>query len=280
MPTLVDYNQVFIANLVQQPGIRKGGVNEGLVRHMVLNSLRSYRRKFLEDYGELVIACDNRNYWRRELFPHYKAHRKKNREESEFDWNEIFRCLNEVKAELKSVFPYKVLEFDTAEADDIIAIVCKIEETDTLILSGDKDFVQLQAYPHVNQYSPIQKRFLKDPSPSNFLKEQIMKGDRGDGIPNFLSKDDVFVNGGRQAPLSKKKLQAWIKQDPEMFCDYEMLRGYKRNQLLIDLKLIPDLLENEITTKYREYECNDRSGLLNYFIHKRLKNLTENIEEF
>ena len=107
-----------------------------------------------------------------------------------------------------------------------------------------------------------------------------MKGDRSDGIPNFLSKDDVFVNGGRQAPLSKKKLQAWIKQDPEMFCDYEMLRGYKRNRLLIDLNLIPESLANEITTNYREYECNDRSGLLNYFIHKRLKNLTENIEEF
>ena len=185
-----------------------------------------------------------------------------------------------MKAELKSVFPYKVLEFDTAEADDIIAIVCKIEEDDTIILSGDKDFVQLQSYRHVKQYSPIQKKFLDDPAPADFLKEQIMKGDRGDGIPNFLSKDDVFVNGGRQAPLSKKKLQARIGQDPEMFCDYEMLRGYKRNRLLIDLNLIPETLEDEITTNYREYECNDRSGLLNYFIHKRLKNLTENIEEF
>jgi hypothetical protein len=280
MPTLVDYNQVFISNLVQQPGVRKGGVNEGLVRHMVLNSLRSYRRKFFTDYGELVIACDNRNYWRKSLFPYYKAHRKKNREDSGFDWNEIFRCLNEIKAELKSVFPYKVLECKTAEADDVIATVCKIEHEPILILSGDKDFVQLQSYPHVKQYSPIQKKFLNDPSPNKFLKAQIMRGDRGDGIPNFLSKDDVFVNGGRQAPLSKKKIELWLEQDPEMFCDYEMLRGYKRNRLLIDLNLIPESLENEITMNYHEYECNDRSGLLNYFIHKRLKNLTENIEEF
>ena len=280
MPTLVDYNQVFISNLVQQPGVRKGGVNEGLVRHMVLNSLRSYRQKFFTDYGELVIACDNRNYWRKSLFPYYKAHRKKNREDSGFDWNEIFRCLNEIKAELKSVFPYKVLECKTAEADDVIATVCKIEHQPILILSGDKDFVQLQSYPHVKQYSPIQKKFLNDPSPNKFLKAQIMRGDRGDGIPNFLSKDDVFVNGGRQAPLSKKKIELWLEQEPKMFCDYEMLRGYNRNRLLIDLSLIPELLENEITKMYHEYECNNRSGLLNYFMHKRLKNLTENIEEF
>ena len=280
MPTLVDYNQVFISNLVQQPGVRKGGVNEGLVRHMVLNSLRSYRQKFFTDYGELVIACDNRNYWRKSLFPYYKAHRKKNREDSGFDWNEIFRCLNEIKAELKSVFPYKVLECKTAEADDVIATVCKIEHQPILILSGDKDFVQLQSYPHVKQYSPFQKKFLNDPSPNKFLKAQIMRGDRGDGIPNFLSKDDVFVNGGRQAPLSKKKIELWLEQEPKMFCDYEMLRGYNRNRLLIDLSLIPELLENEITKMYHEYECNNRSGLLNYFMHKRLKNLTENIEEF
>ena len=137
MPTIVDYNQVFIANLVQQPGMRKTGVNEGLVRHMVLNSLRSYRRKFFDESGELVIACDNRNYWRKKIFPFYKAHRKKTREDSTFDWNEIFQCLNKVKAELKAFFPYKVIECESVEADDIIATICNIDTEATMILSGD-----------------------------------------------------------------------------------------------------------------------------------------------
>ena len=280
MPTIVDYNQVFIANLVQQPGMRKTGVNESLVRHMVLNSLRSYRNKFSGTYGELVIACDNRNYWRKQIFPFYKAHRKKTRETSDLDWNEIFQCLNGIKSELRAVFPYKVLECESVEADDIIATVCNIDTEPTMILSGDKDFVQLQALPHVKQYSPVLKKQLIEDDPKKFLHAQILKGDRGDGIPNFLSKDDVFVSGGRQKPLSSKKLNVWLEQEPEVFCDYEMLRGYQRNKSLIDLNEIPEPIKKLISEQYRTYECNDRSKLFNYFIEKRLRNLTDSIGDF
>ena len=104
MPILVDYSQVFISNLMQQPGIKEG-VEESLVRHMVLNSLRSYRNKFSGDYGELIICCDNKKYWRKDIFPYYKSHRKSSRKKSEFDWNEIFTCLNKIKAELIEKFP-------------------------------------------------------------------------------------------------------------------------------------------------------------------------------
>ena len=157
MPVLVDYNQVFISGLMKQPNLMKEGVQLDLVRHIVLNQIRMYRTKYLKKYGELVICCDNRNYWRKTVFPFYKANRKKMRETSDYDWNGIFDGLNQVKSELYENFPYKVIEVCTCEADDIIAIIVShFPPSPTLILSGDKDFMQLQKFEHVEQYSPMQ----------------------------------------------------------------------------------------------------------------------------
>ena len=89
---LVDMNQVTISNLMMQIGSkRQNDVDGDMVRHMVLSSLRLYRNKFLKQYGELVICCDDKDYWRKHRFPHYKASRKKDREQSTIDWNVSFR---------------------------------------------------------------------------------------------------------------------------------------------------------------------------------------------
>ena len=286
MPILVDFNQVFISAMMQQPSLHQSGVNEEVVRHMVLNMLRSYRSKYKVQYGELILCCDNRKNWRKNFFPYYKAHRKKIREDSEHDWNAIFQCLNQVKTELVDNFPYKVLEVDRAEADDIIGILCRyISDVPILILSGDKDFMQLQSNSNVKQYSPIQKRFLKTDNPKKFLQEHIMRGDKGDGVPNFLSADDTFVNNGeRQKPISKRNIAEWVKHDnPEIFCDYKMLRGYKRNQQLVDLSFVPNELQDEIRECYDNYTDEGdekRKYLIGYFMEKRLKNLMEHLDEF
>ena len=280
---LVDYNQVLISSLMAQPALQKQGINEDLIRHMVLNSIRMYRNKFKKRFGgDMVICCDNRNYWRKNKFPQYKAHRKKLRETSTHDWNAIFECLNKIKAELKLHFPYKVLEVCTAEADDVIGTICEElrDEGAILILSGDKDFMQLQRYAGVMQYSPIQKRFLKCDDPEQFLKEHIMRGDKGDGVPNFLSADDTFVTDSRQTPLSKKKVEQWIDLDPEIFCTTNMLKNYARNQLMVDLTKVPTNLKTEIMEQYHQSSPSDRSKLFPYFMENRLKNLMEHIGEF
>jgi len=280
---LVDYNQVLISSLMAQPALQKQGINEDLIRHMVLNSIRMYRNKFKKRFGgDMVICCDNRNYWRKIKFPQYKAHRKKLRETSTHDWNAIFECLNKIKAELKLHFPYKVLEVCTAEADDVIGTICEelYDVGAILILSGDKDFMQLQRYAGVTQYSPIQKRFLKCDEPEQFLKEHIMRGDKGDGVPNFLSADDTFITDSRQTPLSKKKVMKWIDLDPEIFCTTNMLKNYARNQLMVDLTKVPTNLKTEIMEQYHQTRPSDRSKLFPYFMENRLKNLMEHIGEF
>tara|TARA_E500000178_G_scaffold299881_1_gene307814 strand:- start:3087 stop:3947 length:861 start_codon:yes stop_codon:yes gene_type:complete len=284
---LIDMNQVCISNLMMQIGSkRQNDVDENLVRHMVLNSLRMYRSRFSEEFGELVLCYDSKKYWRRDFFPNYKSNRKKDREASGLDWNLIFETLNNIRDEIRDNFPYKVLDVEGAEADDCIAaVVDYVSKTPTafekvLVLSGDKDFIQLQKHNFVKQFSPVQKKFLNGQDPHLYIKEHIMKGDRSDGIPNFLSSDNTFVDELRQKPLAKKKIENWIGLEPEDFCTEEMLRNYQRNKTLIDLECIPDVLKEKILIDYLKPPKGDRANLLNYFINKRLKNLMNDIGDF
>lgn len=281
---LIDLNQVLISNLMQQiNGNPKAKLDENLIRHMVLNSLRSYIKQFKSKYGDVVIACDNKKYWRRDVFPFYKSNRKKDREKSGFDWALIFDTLNKIRDELKEYFPYKVIDVDGAEADDVIAVLTArySPHEEVLILSSDKDFMQLQKYNNVTQYSPILKKYISTDNPKNYIKEHIIKGDRGDGIPNFLSPDNVFALGERQKPIRKDKIAQWISMKPEEFCVNEsMLRGYKRNQMLVDLDYIPEDIKSSIVAEYENVKSGSRQKMMNYFIEKRLRNLIEVMDEF
>ncbi len=280
---IFDYNQVAISNLMEQIGFSKTEVEEGLVRHMILNTIRTYVKKFKKTHGSnIIIACDNRNYWRKEIFPNYKASRKKVRETSGHDWNVIFECLNKIRDELKEHSPYKVIEIETCEADDIIAtIATKYSSSEkVMILSSDKDFAQLQKFKNVEQYSPILKKYIKEELPKLQLKQLIIRGDKGDGIPNIMSPDDVFVTGGRQKPITSKKIINWLNQEPKDFCNDEMYRNYIRNETLIDLSKIPENLKEEILHSYDTIKGKTKQVFMNYMINKRLKNLLEVIDEF
>jgi 5'-3' exonuclease len=275
-----------LSNLLMQLGNHTNAqVEENMVRHMILNSLRSYKVKFGEDYGEMIIACDNTNYWRKQRFPYYKANRKKNIESSELNWKNIFECMNKIRAELKEYFPYRVIDVESAEADDVIAtLVSKFgSELNTgekiLILSGDKDFIQLHTYANVEQYDPTRKKWIKHDDPERFLHEHILKGDAGDGVPNVLSPDNVFVVGDRQRPLTAKKLEKIMGTELEEM-DTTLARNYSRNAYLIDLSFTPNVIREKVMEQYIAQENRDRSKLLNYFIANKLKNLTEHLSEF
>ena len=280
---IFDYQQIAISNLMEQIGSSKSSVDENLVRHMILNTIRTYVKKFKESHGpEVVIACDNRNYWRREYFPHYKAGRKKARAASGHDWSSIFESLNKIREELKESSPYKVIDVDGAEADDIIGtLVQKYSASQKImILSSDKDFAQLQRYPNVEQFSPILKKYIKEPFPLVQLKQLIIRGDKGDGIPNILSADDVFVAGSRQKPITESKIIKWLNQEPKEFCDDEMLRNFSRNETMIDLTKVPESLRQNILNTYETAKGKTKQEFMNYMIANRLKNLIEVAHEF
>jgi len=279
---LVDMNQISLASMMMHLNMNKSKEIDGnMVRHMILNSLRMYRTKFSSEFGELVLCYDSKHYWRRDYFPEYKFARRKSREKSTHDWNAIFSCLNEIRDELRNNMPYKFIEIYGAEADDIIGVLCSEYSEEIMILSGDKDFIQLQRFPNVKQYSPITKKKVNGENPDEYLKEHIFKGDTSDGVPNVLSPDNTFTEGLRQKPLTKKKIASWLEHDFEDVApNDEVKRNYQRNRKLIDLTYTPEELSSEIINTYKEAPYGDRSKLLNYFIQKRLRNLTEFIGEF
>ena len=277
---LVDMNQISLASLMMHLHMNKGELDEEMVRHMILNSVRAYRTMFTEDFGELVLTYDSRAYWRKQLFPQYKANRKKGRESDDKDWDSIFTVLNKIKEEIREFLPYKVVETYGAEADDVIAIVCKHYQSEKImIVSGDKDFIQLHKYENVRQYSPITKKHVNGVNPVVYIKEHILKGDKSDGVPNVLSPDHTFTDGLRQRPLTIKKMNSILAQDIDDLND-ELKRNFQRNDALINLDNIPEELEQCILDDFKGATCGDRSKLLNYFMDKRLKSLTEQIGEF
>lgn len=277
---IFDFNQVVIANLMEQIGSSREPVEEGLVRHMILNTIRANIRKFRE-YGEVVIACDGQSYWRREVFPFYKSNRKKNRDSSGHDWQSIFDCMKKIREELKQHSPYKVIEATGAEADDIIGILCREygDKEKIMILSSDKDFVQLQTNPNIKQYSPTLKKFIKADDPIRQLNELIIRGDTGDGIPNILSPDNSIADGIRQKPITKKFLDEVLVKSQDSMSE-SLVRNWDRNRQLIDLSFIPENISKNILDTYMDTKPANRQQFMNYMIANRLKNLLEVIDEF
>ncbi len=282
----VDFNNVIFSTISLQ--FNKEKISEDLLRHMTLNCIRSYRQKYGKDYGELVIICDGSKYWRKERFPYYKAERKKNREESGLDWKTIFDATNKIKDELQEFFPYKFMTVDHAEADDVISVLVdrysRFEKI--LILSSDGDFVQLHNN-NVKQYDPVRKKWIKESNIEKYMTEHIVKGDRGDGIPNIRSKDDTFVTKSRQSSISHKFLSQFFNSSAHDLytngiINEEDYRNYKRNEELIDLSMTPKQIKLNIIEQFENQKPEElnRSKLFNYFIKHRLKNLMTQIQEF
>lgn len=271
-------------------------LNEDLLRHLILNSIRSIKKRHEDAYGEIVIACDSRQSWRRDVFPHYKANRRKNREASEIDWASVFASFDKIRNELASYFPYRVILVNGAEADDIIGTlvidrgICssgcgdlvweepKYEQL--LIVSKDGDFKQLQRYSNVKQWDFIDDKFIEVDDPDMYLFEHIVRGDRGDGVPNILSQDNSFVDSIRQKSIMTKKLDQWRNMRVEDFCDAEMLRNWQRNKTMIDLRSVPEKIQEQIRVAYDKQGGKDRSMIMDYMIHNKLRNHMERLNEF
>ena len=275
-------NQIALASVMMQLRMDETTeVSEDMVRHMILNSIRNYVMQFKSDYVEsdadVILAWDSKHYWRRDYYPQYKAGRKKTRESSNLDWNEIFGVTNKIRDEIKENLPYKSVEVYGAEADDIIAIVSSSYDK-VMIVSSDKDFIQLHN-DNIKQWSPVTKQEVNGHNPDTYIKEHVLKGDSGDGVPNVLSPDHTFTDGLRQKPLGKKRIEKMINENMNDWSD-EVKRNYQRNYKLINLKNIPKDIQSNIVDEISKSSCGDRSKLLNYFTVNKLKTLTENIGDF
>jgi len=283
---LVDFNSLFFSNVLVAHA-QKVLIDEDFLRHMILNGLRAHRTRFRSEFGELVLCVDSGNYWRKDIFPYYKAMRASAREQSPINWPEVFSHIDKIRLEIKTVFPYRYVRVDKAEADDIIAVLVedhteenfigtKKSTVPILILSSDKDFIQLHCQG-IKQYDPIHKKYVSHPNPAEYLVEHIIKGDAGDGVPNIRSPDNCFVNKIRQSPV-----RSTMFKDIDSFAkpEHPLYRNYMRNKQLVDLSMIPEKIKTAIREEYNSTEEGNRSQLFNYFMSNRLKYLMQHISEF
>ena len=281
---LIDYNQIALSNIIVQK------LNdENMIRHMILNSIRMYNKKYRDQYGQMIICCDGMNTWRKQYFPQYKAARKKNRDnQTDTDWPEIFRILNLVRDEIRENLPYKVIHLEGCEADDVIGTLALQtqefgKDEPVKIISSDKDFIQLHRFKNVSQFSPMQKKEVTDKNPHIYRFNHIIKGDAGDGVPNVKSADNVFVEEGlRQTPIRAKQIEEWLDNSEKLseVMDTEVYRNYQRNKKLIDLTEIPENISEMIINTFNNSKKPMQMKALNYLIKKRCNLLIESVEEF
>lgn len=279
---ICDFSQLVIASYMAMAFSESiTEVDEDLVRHVSLDGIRLINSKFKRQYGDLILAIDSsKGSWRKQVFPYYKAHRSINRKKSSIDWPELLRIMRVIKEEIKEHFPYKVIEVDHAEADDIIGVLAKkavSENTECMIVSGDKDFIQLQINNNlVQQWDKRTDRYIGAENPKRYLFEHVLKGDAGDGIPNILSPGNSFVNSIRQKPMTQKRIDSYWEDNTEL----RENRRFIENLRIIDLSFTPENLKKDILDQYENYKLNERSQLKNFFIEKRLKKLYENIQDY
>ena len=191
----------------------------------------------------------------------------------------MFSVLNKIRDEIKRNLPFSVLQVHGAEADDIIATLARENrktQEPTLILSADKDFIQLHRFPWVKQYDPIRNRWIQNDDPVQYLQEHIIRGDRSDGIPNILTCDDAIVNGKAQKKMSKEKISALASMDPSEFTNYIRLRNWRRNAELIDFARIPRQIHDSIVMTYNKSKSKSTINI-QFFIDNNIQDL---IEEF
>jgi hypothetical protein len=274
---LIDFTQTIIAGLMAQLKMNDGDVSEDMLRHMILNSVRNYQKKYAGEYGEITLCTDAAHPWRRDYYPLYKAGRKKTREASDLDWKMLFDTLQKVKDEIRDNFPYRYMYVENCEADDIIAVLTKKAKEPVLIISGDKDFQQLHKYDGVKQWSPNLNKMVVCEDPELFLKEHILSGDKSDGIPNILSNDNVFEEGIRQTPLRKGIKESYLRMSIQK--DDKYYRNYLRNQTLIDLDFIPQKVEEKILEEFDKTEI-VKGKVFNYLVNHRLNDLLNHVEDF
>lgn len=282
---IVDFSGVLVAN-VHSLVKMNGDFEKSLYKHLVLNSVLSFKKKFSKEYGNLVFAMDSKPYWRTESFPHYKmkrgdARRTQQAKNDHVDWDHVFDVMNELTDELQTVFPYKVIKIPTCEADDIIGVLCKDLNEKIMIISRDGDFKQLQRYPNVKQWEPVGKKLVKEPHPLKYLKEHIIRGDSGDGIPNILSADDSFFSGTKQKSVFAKDVKIWINKDVRDFAETtDILDRFYQNESLIDLSKVPDDLQKQIMEEYYKPQEGHNKNIHSYLIKNRLSNLMGEIQFF
>lgn len=278
---LFDFSQLVHQAVHANFARTKETITEQFLKHIILSTIFAVKKK-VKSKDDIILCCDGKHYWRKDKFPYYKANRKlKPKDPNGVNWDELYPVINAIKDDFKNNLPIKVLEVDKAEGDDLIYFLSMYIREPIIIVSSDRDFLQIQEFrKDVKQFSAIQNKFLNVTEHDSLL-EKVLAGDTGDGIPNYLSDDDTFVNTEKKQKAFTKKLRESAiaitngYQNPELIVkSLTELENFNRNKSLIDLREIPEDILNLIRDKYEELDISKRKWF-NYCVINKLVQLME-----
>ena len=285
---LIDFsaisNATFFINLKDKT-IKDQDELLNLWRHSLLTSILKRKKKINPD--EIILAIDSYS-WRNDYFQYYKAVRKANKTKSDIDFDFFYKASDKLIKEIKAYFPWYVIEKRGAEGDDILAILSNHlhKNNDVVLLTSDKDMVQLLKLNNVKYYSYRDDEYKNIKNPYEVLLRLILSGDKDDGIPNLLSPDNIFVSEGRQKQCGPQKQDKILQQGIDDFLDEnpECKENYQRNKKLIELskQTIPEEVWNEVIDEFENYEKveSDFINILTFFRKNNMKMLQDRIQEF
>jgi 5'-3' exonuclease len=198
---VIDGLNTFIRSWTTNPTMNEDGDHTG----GVIGSLKSIGFQIREfNPTRCVVTFDGKggSNSRKQIFEGYKSERGKNRfrvnrqyqgmmdeEEEQVSMKRQFVWLNDILDYL----PVKTMIYDGIEADDVIAQIAtqiKKEDEEVVIVSTDKDFLQLVSET-VKVFSPTKKKLYNRQMvfdeyglwPQNLLLFRTLDGDNSDNIP-------------------------------------------------------------------------------------------------
>ncbi len=288
---LVDFSQIVLSSIMAtyKP---TDLLTTDLIRHIVLNTLRSNVLKNKIKYPRIILCIDNGNggYWRKKKAWYYKFKRSSQRDESGWDFDTIFNAMAMIRKEISENMPYWVMDIQGVEADDHIGVLTKYyvaKGVPVLITSSDGDFTQLHTDKLVRQWSPIQKKWVKPKhgSPEMDIMYKCIKGDRKDGIAPMKTTNCHYTHGdGRRAPpMRAEELRTLMTSNDEELQELlteEQYARYTENRELLDFEFIPQDIHDSIITQFEEQRPAARSKLMMYFASHKLDKLVACMSEF
>lgn len=305
MPILVDLSQIVMSGVITQlaDDLERPNVEaDSLIKHMVYTMLLGLKQKFGKEYGEMILCADSNKYWRREYFQWYKGHRKHAKEKAKIDWKVVYAALDALIVDLSEYFPYKVIEVENCEADDIIACLTHYYQENELdegglfggspkrimICSSDGDFIQLQKYSNVAQWNNQHKKMVSSSNPKRDLLEKIASGDSGDNIPNVITENVWSQHRAenlevklRATPMKSARLEEFSELGEKACKTDEERANYARNDMLINFDNIPSHVYDSIINTYATYKKKgNTTKLMSYFTKNRMKVLFGDVASF
>ena len=235
-------------------GKRQGIEDSELIANMhiyfTLNAIFSYANKF-KPTKTICVWDEKEDYQpnvRKEQLGDYKGNRSKDStpHEQNDKIKEMLSCLG-----IPSIFPRE------READDIVAYICKTFEGQKVIVSVDRDFLQL-VDKNTTLFDPIRKRefiletFEQDTGyrKNEWLNAKCLLGDKSDNVPGIPR-------------FGKAKVRKWL--DGELTLTDEQEDIFTINMKVFDLREVmyhdseknyyQDQLDVTIDSRWSEFVC-------------------------